>query len=203
MARILPSGFYVYAYYEKFGTEPIYIGKGYGARAWNHLSPCEYQAKPGPFHNKIGTLLSLGEEPDIEIIEQDLTEEQAFETERKLIQVYGRKDLKQGPLLNVTEGGDGRTGFTHTEEWKRLNGLRTTERNKGNKYGVGRIDPRRKPVIGRSLSTSFRREYSSLKAVESDGYHRILIQKALRGDGFAYGLQWSYVSFPETQTETK
>jgi hypothetical protein len=88
--------YYVYKYLRQDGT-PYYVGKGKGDRAW-------YKGK----HERI----NLPEDKErIVIVEENLTEEQAFNLERELIKKYGRKDLGTGILRNLTEGGEGAAGF--------------------------------------------------------------------------------------------
>jgi hypothetical protein len=50
------------------------------------------------------------------VIEDCLTWEQACEIEIMLIAHYGRRDLGKGPLVNLTNGGDGSFGYKHTSE---------------------------------------------------------------------------------------
>lgn len=49
-------------------------------------------------------------EPIVEIISKDLTWNEACELEIFLIQEYGRRDLKTGTLVNLTDGGEGNFG---------------------------------------------------------------------------------------------
>jgi hypothetical protein len=44
---------------------------------------------------------------DVEILKEDLSWEDAQELEIFLIEQYGRRDLGTGPLVNLTNGGDG------------------------------------------------------------------------------------------------
>jgi|TARA_R110000824_G_scaffold355772_1_gene542995 hypothetical protein len=80
--------FYVYQWLRTDGT-PYYIGKGQTNRAFDkrrrYIPPTRSR---------------------IEIIKDNLTEDQAFELEIKLIAEYGRKEFG-GILRNKTEGGEG------------------------------------------------------------------------------------------------
>lgn len=46
---------------------------------------------------------------NVEIIQENLSQEDAFELEIFLIELYGRKDINTGILCNLTNGGEGRT----------------------------------------------------------------------------------------------
>jgi len=87
--------FYVYKYLREDGT-PYYIGKGSGERAYKKWGKKDIKPPEGA--------------EQIIIVENNLTEEQAFNLEKKLIAEYGRKDLGTGILYNRTEGGDGSSG---------------------------------------------------------------------------------------------
>ena len=56
-------------------------------------------------------------------IRQNLTEPEAFEIERAFIKAIGRG--KNGPLVNMTDGGEGFTGGRHTPKSKEVIGART------------------------------------------------------------------------------
>jgi hypothetical protein len=51
----------------------------------------------------------------VEIIEDNLTWEDACEREKFWIKFYGRKDLKEGNLINLTDGGEGQLGIIRSE----------------------------------------------------------------------------------------
>lgn len=63
----------------------------------------------------------------VEVLQQNLDLESAIELEMFLIQLYGRKDLGTGILVNLTDGGDKRT---YTEEQR----LQLSISNKGKKH---------------------------------------------------------------------
>jgi hypothetical protein len=107
------SKYYTYAYLREDRT-PYYIGKGSGRRIYSKKGrPC---GRPK-------------DKSRIIFLKQNLTEEDAFRHEKYMIAVFGRKDLGTGILYNKTNGGEGTSGFKHTEE--------TKKKFRGNKNGRG------------------------------------------------------------------
>ncbi|MFA7254383.1 MAG: hypothetical protein WC107_07610 [Patescibacteria group bacterium] len=112
--------FYVYAHEFASGpnaTRPFYIGKGSGRRAWNVSTRSKYWKS---LVNKYGVV--------VRIIDSGISESQAFELEKFLIETIGRDNL-----CNFTDGGEGMAnpsetvrarlsashiGKTHTDEQK-------------------------------------------------------------------------------------
>ncbi len=93
-----PLGFYVYLYLREDGT-PYYVGKGKKLRAW---------AK----HN-----VNLPkDESRIVFVARNLSEAEAHLLEKRLISSYGRKSNETGILRNLTDGGEGISGYKHTTE---------------------------------------------------------------------------------------
>lgn len=109
--------FYVYAYW--IDGEPFYVGKGWGDRCRAHFS--EFRHSPGPsiMKRKMAKLIREGRRKDIEItfFIKEVDEETAFFWEGFLIRALGRRCDKQGPLCNLTWGGDHTsTGYRHSKE---------------------------------------------------------------------------------------
>jgi hypothetical protein len=103
-----PFRFCVYAYLRnkdsktaKAGT-PYYIGKGCGRRPWTK--------------GKNESIHPPKNKSYIALLEQNLSNIGALAIERKLIRIWGRKDLRTGILCNRTDGGDGATGSNPSKE---------------------------------------------------------------------------------------
>ena len=88
--------------------EPFYVGKGHGNR------DIFIKGKNKHVQNKCK---SLKENFKIHRIDCK-SETEALELEKRLIKILGRKDLNEGSLLNLTNGGEGTCGYSHTEDAK-------------------------------------------------------------------------------------
>jgi len=66
---------------------------------------------------------------DVEIVHTDISLEEACKLETQYIKEFGRRDLGLGNLVNMTDGGEGKSGFIHTEETK----IKISKSNKGKK----------------------------------------------------------------------
>lgn len=97
--RILPQDFYVYLHRKATTGEVFYVGKGKGKRAWSIIRNRYWHS----IVKKHGFI--------VEIVYSGLQEWFAFELEHDLIALYGRETL-----CNMTNGGEGVSGYVHTEE---------------------------------------------------------------------------------------
>jgi len=92
--------YYTYAYLRENGT-PYYIGKGSGNRAYN---------------SRDRAVRLPSDSSRILILKKNLTEEEAFRHECYMIYIFGRKNNNTGILRNSTDGGEGPSGYRHSEE---------------------------------------------------------------------------------------
>lgn len=127
--------FYTYAYLREDKT-PYYIGKGKGRRAY------EAHYVPVPPSDRILFL------------KENITEEEAIKHEVYMIAVFGRKDNNTGILRNLTDGGDGTSGYKHTEEHKQY----ISELYKGKKKSEEAIEKMAQSKRGKTLSEEHRRK---------------------------------------------
>lgn len=102
------NNFYVYIYKDPIIFEPFYVGKGCNGR-YRDISARKYNKH---LYNKIQKYRRQGYFiKDITFFEQkNLFERDALSLEIELIRKIGRRDLGTGPLLNLTDGGDGVIG---------------------------------------------------------------------------------------------
>lgn len=103
-------GEYTYGAYT-FSHEPFYVGKGKSARIKDTL----YDR--GSFKGKkIRKMREQGVEIITHKVIESLSNEESLLREVELISTIGRRDRGMGPLVNTTDGGEGRTGSPHSEE---------------------------------------------------------------------------------------
>lgn len=130
MDKVKLVGHYVYVDCRKNGSA-FYVGKGSGSRFYTELRP-----------NKHWMAIALKEKGyQRYLIKDELTEEQAFRLEKKLIKKYGRENL-----CNATDGGDGAVGIKRTAEHKRKNAEFLTSLNKS-RIGKPISDKVKKAVV--------------------------------------------------------
>lgn len=99
--------YYTYILINSLDDQPFYVGKGSGTRMYQHLrESCREDTTKRSVHYKILSILQ--QNGKIVYSKTDWgTEQEAFNEEKRLIALYGRKDLGTGPLCNLTEGGEG------------------------------------------------------------------------------------------------
>ena len=126
----MSNSFYVYLLLDpRRDYLPFYVGKGKGNRAHHHLR-YESHAKINRFKKAvIDKIKEANRDVKIKIWKDGLSEEEAFNLEKDLIQRFGRRDLGTGILTNLSDGGHGNSGRRFSEEHKRKLSEKATGRN--------------------------------------------------------------------------
>ena len=120
---------YVYGDYT-FEYEPFYVGKGKNGQLLTHLKEARSNIFLEKCTNsykiaKIRNILKENLKPIILKIEEYISEQEAFNLESWLI--WGIEKYPVGPLTNLTDGGDGASGWHHNKETK----YKISKANKG------------------------------------------------------------------------
>lgn len=99
--------YYVYFHFNIIKKEIFYVGKGYGRRASVKIN-----------RNKFWENTAKKYKYEILFPHINLTEQEAIELEIYYINHIGRRDLNKGTLVNLTNGGEGSSGYIMTDEHK-------------------------------------------------------------------------------------
>ena len=150
----MSSQFYAYGWLREDRT-PYYAGKGCGNRAF--IKGIGHRQYPPKDRSRV-------------ILFPQGSESAALALECALIRFFGRKDIGTGCLRNVTEGGEGTSGYQHTEDAK----IRMSRSRRGNKNGLGAV---RTPEFKKNLSTRYRGHRWSTEAIAK----RVETRRARRG----------------------
>lgn len=127
------NNFYVYVYLDPckpgnyeyngitFSHEPFYVGKGKNYRYKLHTYNNSKHVINKFLQNKINKIKrSIGSLPIIIKYKSNLKESESLLLETELIRIIGRRNEKTGPLVNLTNGGEGVSGKKHSEKTKKI-----------------------------------------------------------------------------------
>jgi hypothetical protein len=102
------KGYYVYTYLDE-NFKPYYVGMG-----------CKNRVIAKHLYVKVPSFDKI-------IVEDNLTQQQAWDKEIELIALYGREHLGTGPLKNLAEGGPTqKSGWAHSPETKKQISIKNT-----------------------------------------------------------------------------
>jgi hypothetical protein len=157
-----------YIYFHKRLDDGVifYVGVGVGRRAYRESNRSEFWKRIVEKHGY-----------NIEFPYTNISQEEAKQLEIHYISVYGRIDRGTGTLCNMTDGGDGRTGYKCTDETKEKmrkasTGVKFTEDRK-NKIGEKSRERKSWNVLPREKSEQHRKNLAKSrkdkKAVICDG----------------------------------
>lgn len=123
----------------------------------------------------------------VEVLFESRRRKEIKEKEKEFIKLYGRIDLKNGILANMTEGGDGRNQISESERMKMSQNCIFRGKS-GNKHFKSRA------VYQYSLKGKFIKEWQSLNIIETKiGWYHHAIRLACNSDTkTAYGYQWHW-----------
>jgi len=149
-----------------FLFEPIYIGKGKNKRYLEHTKYLDKHINP-KFKNKLLRILSQGfTKQDIENHIQIIScnsEQEAFGLEVKLI-----KEIDPRNLCNLTDGGEGNSGYIQTEESKK----KISEAKTGKKQTEKTKKKISEAHVGMKFSESQKKKISESKSGKKRGPYK-------------------------------
>lgn len=181
------KGDYTYLNYN-LDHEPFYIGKGKDDRMLFHLFESRLD-KNNLKNNIIKKIIKeTGDNPMIIKLEENISEEDAHKLEIELISIIGRRDLKKGPLANLTDGGEG------------MSGSLSNIGNRNHFYGKTHSDELKssqsKPIYQLDLEGNILTTFESLKQAgeetNSDPNKISLVAKGKRNTH--NGFKWKFVN---------
>lgn len=129
--------FYIYEHRRSDTGSAFYVGKGSGSRAWDKLHRSKWWKSIAEKHGYT-----------VHILHECISEHQAFTLERDIISAYGRDNL-----CNMTDGGEGNSGGTRSNE--------TKEKLRQSKIGC------KNPNFGKKLPQHVRDEMSRSRRGEN------------------------------------
>lgn len=125
--------YYVYELIDPRNNLVFYVGKGKTRdklnrvyrRIKDHLNSNDKSNRFKYF--LIQKIRKLGLEVEFRIIKEGISESEAFILEIELIKKYGKRIDNSGNLVNITDGGEGISGFKHSNESKELMSIKHKE----------------------------------------------------------------------------
>lgn len=98
--------YYVYRHIRKDTRKPFYIGLGKKYKKFSNTMPSEYKRAFSFRRSKHWKNIVNKAGYWVDIMMEDLTKEEAISKEVEFIKLYGRSDIGDGLLCNMTDGGD-------------------------------------------------------------------------------------------------
>lgn len=165
--------YYVYEYVDPTTNIPFYVGKGKDYRYTHHIKNLNDKSN---LHktNKIKKILKEGKTPIIRLVKTGLTETESFEFEMELIQKYGRINLNNGCLTNLSNGGEGQSGWVPGDDYRNKMSQLTIGVNNGmfgKKHSDETKNKIRKKSIGRKANDLTKKQMSQNRMGENNSFY--------------------------------
>jgi hypothetical protein len=189
--------FYTYAHYTPQGRL-FYIGKGQRSRSHSKHGRSDYWNKIVAKHGN----------PDVQILANWGTEEEAFSHERLLISCFRELGYQ---LCNLSDGGEGPSGLKHSEEFKEKlrqfhtgntwrKGFKHSEERKkkiseffkGTKFTVGNTNKRKWTWVGTNIITGKVVSFDGCNTLVAAGFQHANVIKCINGTRKSHkGYTWA------------
>ena len=127
--------FFTYVLIDPRSSLPFYIGKGQRRRIEHHFSEARTTTKNHPKLQKIRKIESLGLSVIVRKVEENVSDADAQDFEMLFIAEARAKGIQ---LCNLTDGGDGSSGYRHTPE--------SLEKIKASQLGVPKPESQKKAL---------------------------------------------------------
>lgn len=106
--------YYLYRHIRLDTNQPFYIGIGKQATYSKPYARSRSLSQRNAHWKNVFNF--CGKNIDIEIVYESNSWDEITKKEQEFIKLYGRNDLGLGPLVNMTDGGEGRINWKITEE---------------------------------------------------------------------------------------
>ncbi len=140
--------FYVYEHYRIGEDVPFFVGKGHHRRAYTKRGRNVWWKR---IVEKSGGF-------EVRFVQENLSEFEAFWLEVNQIAGWGRADLGEGPLVNLTDGGEGVSGWIPTKEWrdKKRKMMKNNTISKGLKQSEEQCEGKRQRMLGNTYAEALK-----------------------------------------------
>ena len=154
-----------------FLYEPFYIGKGTDGRCYDHFKPSQLKkCKNSHLCRKINKITK--DKVIVEKIKTGMDESQSFQKEIELINLIGKTN-DGGILVNIYEGGFGKTKSKETREKISISVKKWHKENKSNWLGQKHTKKSRKKISkarkGFKMTEEWKNKIIQTKLLKKDG----------------------------------